>query len=157
MLRKLSSIVRRKRRTLAIEALECRQLFAGDVLNSLPEGTTAAIYADHPQRIQPGEIVSFVSSVSSEVPTETAYRIRSKSGEWSTAREYSNDGLWTWDTSGLPEGVYYVGTYVRAVGSTDAYQVAATPLTFVVSEVSPATGGQSKQHWSMLRVAKPFS
>ncbi len=141
MFRKLSSIVRRSRRILAVEALERRQLFAGDVLHSLPEGTTAAIYADHPQQIQPGKIVSFVSSVSSDAATETAFRIRSKSGEWSTSRSYANDGLWNWDTSGLAEGVYYVGTYVRAAGSTAAYQVAATSLTFVVSEVSPATGG----------------
>jgi hypothetical protein len=50
------------------------------------------------------------------------FTYRNPSGTWSVGQAYSATPTWTWNTTGLPIGVYSIQVWVRNAGSTASYE-----------------------------------
>ncbi len=78
-------------------------------------------------------MIAFTGTTPDSSNVEFAFRVRSSASEWHTARAYSPIATWNWDTSGLATDTYYVGLFARNIGSNVAYEVSATPISYVVN------------------------
>ncbi len=99
------------------------------------------LVSSHSVREAPGTAITFTAVIDgSSSGVEFEYRMRSSRGEWKVQRNYSSNSSWTWSTSGWPVDIYNVTAFARRIGSTAAYEVAATPFATTLTTVSPATG-----------------
>jgi len=57
---------------------------------------------------------------------------------WNIMQDYSSTNTWTWDTSGMPGGIYTVQVWVRNTGSDYGYE-ALKSLSYVILADPPAT------------------
>ena len=60
---------------------------------------------------------------------------------WSLAKPYgaTNDNTWTWDTTSLATGTYYVQAWVRNAGSAASWEAYTSVEPYVLSTITPAT------------------
>ena len=58
---------------------------------------------------------------------------------WTPVQGYSSVSTWEWDTTGLPDGTYYVLAYARSAGSVAPFE-AQRPMGYALVSGSPATG-----------------
>jgi hypothetical protein len=84
-------------------------------------------------------VVTF-SAVGEPIGGNYEYRFWLKSGGvWSVVKDYSTVSTWTWDTTGVTLGQYWIQVDVRRVGSSVRYDTAKV-LTYGLGESTTATG-----------------
>jgi hypothetical protein len=77
----------------------------------------------------PGVSVGWTATASGgTAPYEYQYQLYNyTTATWSMGKAYADPGgnAWTWNTSGLPAGLYFVNVWARSAGSTATFEVSA--------------------------------
>ncbi len=150
----VGAFVRRSGNLSAYEALATPVTL---MLSNLPQVSDVTLIADPTRRVIRGTDVNWTASTTESQLVEYAFSMRGERSDWSIVREYSRDANWVWNTSDVPIDVYYVTVLARKIGSGFAYEAIATPLTFVIADVIPATDVVFSMDWSTpARVGDPF-
>jgi hypothetical protein len=79
--------------------------------------------------------VSFTGSVGGGAAEYRFWMRPASAATWSIARDYTTTATWSWDTTGLAAGVYYIQVDARAVGST-SWSEASANTSYVLSSVT---------------------
>jgi hypothetical protein len=99
----------------------------------------------------PGASIAFTASSTGCTSPEYKFFVQPPGGSW-TAQTVYGGATWTWNTAGLGAGVYGVGVWVRAAGSSAAYEAywigtytlsvaACTAATLSAATLSPQAPG----------------
>jgi len=99
-----------------------------------------------------GTKITFTAAASGGTGSyEYQFRMRTPAGIWSVARDYSSASAWTWNTTGLATGKYYIEVWARNAGSTAAWEAyrnmnytlasPATAVTLTANAASPQSVG----------------
>jgi len=118
---KCSSVTKKR-----INVNEALHYLAGTV-----SGVTIAANKSTPQQV--GAQITFTAAASGGSGSyEYQFRLRNPSGVWSVARDYSSTSSWTWNTTNLAIGKYYIEVWARNAGSTAAWEAYKT-MSFTLS------------------------
>lgn len=103
-----------------------------------PPASAANLVANPTSPRPVGTLVNFTGSGSGGGGNyEYRFWLKPPGGAWSVVRNYSNVATWSWNTTALPIGTYYIQVDVRNTGST-ANREAAKVIPFTL--YTPATG-----------------
>jgi outer membrane protein assembly factor BamB len=83
--------------------------------------TSAAMSASPSSPQAPGTSVTFTATSTTCPTPEYRFFVQPPAGSWTAQTAYGGPS-WTWNTTGLPAGVYGVGVWVRQAGSSAAYE-----------------------------------
>jgi len=105
-----------------------------------PAATGATLTANVASPQIAGSSITFTTNGSGGSGSyEYQYWLKTGSAAYAMVRAYSTTNTWTWDTSGLAAGSYYMMVYLRNVGSLVAYEATRTAIYIIVTS-PPATG-----------------
>ena len=86
-------------------------------------------FGDPPTSTTAGESVTFTGSATGTGPFEYEFQARFAGGTWGTARGYTTDNTWTWNSTGAPAAGYEFQVNVRTVGSATVVTSSMLPYT----------------------------
>ncbi len=108
------------------------------IVAAVEPATGASLTTNHPGLVEAGDSVPFsAGGLGGDGEYEFRFWYRPQEGEWQSTREFSRDPNWTWNTSGMAAGTYYIQVYVRSSGSPAAWEAGAS----LTQELAPAATG----------------
>ncbi len=108
-----------------------------------PPLTNLQMTADSRQ-VSSGNSILFTTLASEDLTDyEVAYRMRSSTGEWQIQRAYSLDKTWSWNTTGVAVGNYFVHVYVKHITSGAKFEYQTVPIKVEVTVAAPLPSEES--------------
>jgi len=94
-----------------------------------------------PQAVGTPQVVFNASATGGSGTYEYAFYYRLPTATtWTLMQSYSQNASWTWNTSAVPAGTYYIQVYARSAGSTAAYEaISAISYAFSVPPTTAVT------------------
>ncbi len=103
-----------------------------------------------------GSTVSIAIQTSVTTGFEFAFVARGSTSEWEVIRSYQSSTEFHWNLTGRASDIYYVGAFVRQVGSDARYEGAAIPIRFLVTNLSPVSSVTASSSSPRVRRDEPF-